>query len=106
VNAQFDASPGDVLVLAAGHHDNMQDMLGKLRLYCADVVEAEGNVQLRDPAQFNFLWVDSFPLYVASCFATCLICSTVVALRSIVSFNAGMYIEIDLSGIRLLNHGR
>lgn len=33
VNKAFDASPGDVLVLAAGEHDHMQGMLGILRLY-------------------------------------------------------------------------
>ena len=36
VNKAFDASPGDVLVLAAGEHDHMQGMLGILRLYVTD----------------------------------------------------------------------
>eukprot|EP00729_Bicosta_minor_P017456 gene17456-33911_t len=52
VNKAFDASPGDVLVLAAGEHDHMQDVL-----------EDNGVVNLRNPSEFNFLWVDDFPLF-------------------------------------------
>lgn len=38
-------------------------MLGKLRLECADLLEARGLV-LRDPALFSFLWVVDFPLFL------------------------------------------
>uniref|UniRef100_A0A8C7B8Q7 Aspartyl-tRNA synthetase 2, mitochondrial n=1 Tax=Neovison vison TaxID=452646 RepID=A0A8C7B8Q7_NEOVI len=37
--------------------------LGKLRLECADLLEARGLV-LRDPALFSFLWVVDFPLFL------------------------------------------
>lgn len=38
-------------------------LLGKLRLECADLLEARG-VVLRDPAVFSFLWVVDFPLFL------------------------------------------
>ena len=37
--------------------------MGKLRLECADLLEARG-VVLRDPALFSFLWVVDFPLFL------------------------------------------
>ena len=37
--------------------------MGKLRLECADLLEARGMV-LRDPALFSFLWVVDFPLFL------------------------------------------
>ena len=53
----------DAQSIDAGGHDHMQGMLGILRLYCADVLEDNGVTGLRDPSEFNFLWVDSFPLF-------------------------------------------
>lgn len=38
-------------------------LLGKLRLECADLLEAKGAL-LRDPARFSFLWVLDFPLFL------------------------------------------
>jgi aspartyl-tRNA synthetase len=35
--------------------------LGKIRVYCADVLKTKGKLAL-DPNQFNFLWVVDFPL--------------------------------------------
>lgn len=37
--------------------------MGKVRLECADLLEARG-VVLRDPALFSFLWVVDFPLFL------------------------------------------
>ncbi|XP_051854885.1 aspartate--tRNA ligase, mitochondrial [Antechinus flavipes] len=53
----------DVLLLAAGEHKKVCSVLGKLRLECADLLEARG-VELRDPALFHFLWVVEFPLFL------------------------------------------
>nr|XP_045733389.1 aspartate--tRNA ligase, mitochondrial isoform X2 [Mirounga angustirostris] len=53
----------DVVLLAAGEHEKACSVLGKLRLECADLLEARGLV-LRDPALFSFLWVVDFPLFL------------------------------------------
>ncbi|XP_032249357.1 aspartate--tRNA ligase, mitochondrial isoform X2 [Phoca vitulina] len=53
----------DMVLLAAGEHEKACSVLGKLRLECADLLEARGLV-LRDPALFSFLWVVDFPLFL------------------------------------------
>ncbi|XP_047560958.1 aspartate--tRNA ligase, mitochondrial isoform X2 [Lutra lutra] len=53
----------DVVLLTAGEHKKACSALGKLRLECADLLEARGLV-LRDPALFSFLWVVDFPLFL------------------------------------------
>lgn len=53
----------DVVLLTAGEHRRTCSLLGKLRLECADLLEARGMV-LRDPAVFSFLWVVDFPLFL------------------------------------------
>ncbi|XP_004484828.2 aspartate--tRNA ligase, mitochondrial isoform X1 [Dasypus novemcinctus] len=53
----------DVVLLTAGEHKKACSLLGKLRLECADLLEARG-VVLRDPALFSFLWVVDFPLFL------------------------------------------
>ncbi|XP_042530300.1 aspartate--tRNA ligase, mitochondrial [Dipodomys spectabilis] len=53
----------DVVLLTAGEHKKTCSLLGKLRLQCADLLETKGMV-LRDPAQFSFLWVVDFPLFL------------------------------------------
>ncbi|XP_039098288.1 aspartate--tRNA ligase, mitochondrial isoform X4 [Hyaena hyaena] len=52
-----------VVLLTAGEHRKACSVLGKLRLECADLLEARGLV-LRDPALFSFLWVVDFPLFL------------------------------------------
>ncbi|XP_032174439.1 aspartate--tRNA ligase, mitochondrial isoform X2 [Mustela erminea] len=47
----------------AADHFNQCSALGKLRLECADLLEARG-LMLRDPALFSFLWVVDFPLFL------------------------------------------
>uniref|UniRef100_A0A8C6FVN8 Aspartyl-tRNA synthetase 2, mitochondrial n=1 Tax=Moschus moschiferus TaxID=68415 RepID=A0A8C6FVN8_MOSMO len=47
----------------AADHFNECSLMGKLRLECADLLEARG-VVLRDPALFSFLWVVDFPLFL------------------------------------------
>ncbi|KAM9212312.1 aspartate--tRNA ligase, mitochondrial [Dugong dugon] len=53
----------DIVLLTAGEHKKTCSLLGKLRLECADLLEARG-VVLRDPALFSFLWVVDFPLFL------------------------------------------
>ncbi|MBI5800166.1 MAG: aspartate--tRNA ligase [Verrucomicrobia bacterium] len=52
---------GDLILFAADQWLNACEILGKIRLYCADVLKTQGKLKL-DPAQFNFLWVIEFPL--------------------------------------------
>lgn len=53
----------DMVLLTAGEHNTACSLLGKLRLHCADLLEARGMV-LRDPTLFAFLWVVDFPLFL------------------------------------------
>ncbi len=52
---------GDLILFAADQWLNACEILGKIRLYCADVLKAQGKLTIA-PAQFNFLWVIEFPL--------------------------------------------
>ena len=52
---------GDLILFAADQWLNACEILGKIRLYCADVLKTQGKLTI--PAdQFNFLWVIEFPL--------------------------------------------
>jgi aspartyl-tRNA synthetase len=52
---------GDLILFAADQWLNACEILGKIRLYCADVLKTQGKLVI--PAdQFNFLWVIEFPL--------------------------------------------
>ncbi len=52
---------GALILFAAAQWLNACEILGKIRLYCADVLRAQG--QLVIPAdRFDFLWVVDFPL--------------------------------------------
>jgi aspartyl-tRNA synthetase len=52
---------GDLILFAADQWLNACEILGKIRLYCADVLKGQGKLMI-DPHQFNFLWVIEFPL--------------------------------------------
>jgi aspartyl-tRNA synthetase len=52
---------GDLILFAADQWLNACEILGKIRLYCADVLKTQGKLVI-DPHQFNFLWVIEFPL--------------------------------------------
>ena len=52
---------GDLILFAADQWLNACEILGKIRLYCADVLKTQGKLVI-DPKQFNFLWVIEFPL--------------------------------------------
>ncbi len=52
---------GDLILFAADQWLNACEILGKIRLYCADVLKAQGRLVV--PAdRFDFLWVVDFPL--------------------------------------------
>ena len=52
---------GDLILFAADQWLSACEILGKIRLYCADVLKTQGKLVI--PAdQFNFLWVVDFPL--------------------------------------------
>src|SRR5437773_1441180 len=52
---------GDLILFAADQWLTASDILGKIRLYCADVLKGHGKVTV-DPNRFDFLWVVDFPL--------------------------------------------
>jgi aspartyl-tRNA synthetase len=52
---------GDLILFAADQWLNACEILGKIRLYCADLLKAQGKLAI--PAdRFDFLWVVDFPL--------------------------------------------
>ena len=52
---------GDLILFAADQWLNACEILGRIRLYCADVLKASGKLSI-DPARFDFRWVVDFPL--------------------------------------------
>ncbi len=52
---------GDLVLFAADQWLNACEILGKIRLYCAEILKAQGKLNI--PAnRFDFLWVVDFPL--------------------------------------------
>jgi aspartyl-tRNA synthetase len=52
---------GDLILFAADQWLTACEILGRIRLYCAEVLKTQGKLSI--PAnQFNFLWVIEFPL--------------------------------------------
>jgi aspartyl-tRNA synthetase len=61
LTAKLKIEEGDLILFAADQWLNACEILGKIRLYCAEVFKGQG--KLAFPAdQFNFLWVIEFPL--------------------------------------------
>ena len=59
--AKLKIEEGDLILFAADQWLTACEILGKIRLYCADVLKTQGKLTI--PAdQFNFLWVIEFPL--------------------------------------------
>src|SRR4029434_9020988 len=52
---------GDLILFAADQWLTACEILGKIRLYCADVLRAQGKLAI-DPSRYDFLWVVDFPL--------------------------------------------
>lgn len=52
---------GDLILFAADQWLNACEILGKIRVYCADLLKTQGKLNI-PPDRFNFLWVVDFPL--------------------------------------------
>src|SRR5580693_8468594 len=52
---------GDLILFAADQWLTTCEILGKIRLYCADVLKGQGKLTIADD-RFEFLWVVDFPL--------------------------------------------
>jgi len=52
---------GDLILFAADQWLTACEILGRIRLYCADVLRQGGKLVI-DPNRFDFLWVVDFPL--------------------------------------------
>jgi aspartyl-tRNA synthetase len=52
---------GDLILFAADQWLTACEILGKIRLYCADVLKGQGKLMV-DANRFDFLWVVDFPL--------------------------------------------
>jgi aspartyl-tRNA synthetase len=52
---------GDLILFAADQWLTACEILGKIRLYCADVLKGQGKLVI-DSNRFDFLWVVEFPL--------------------------------------------
>jgi len=61
LTAKLKIEEGDLILFAADQWLNACEILGKIRLYCADVLKGQGKLAI-DPKRFDFLWVVDFPL--------------------------------------------
>lgn len=59
--AKLGIEEGDLILFAADQWLTACEILGKIRLYCADVLKAQGKLVI-DPQRFDFMWVVDFPL--------------------------------------------
>jgi aspartyl-tRNA synthetase len=61
LNSKLAIEEGDLILFAADQWLTACEILGKIRLYCAEVLRAQGKLVI--PAdRFDFLWVVDFPL--------------------------------------------
>ena len=61
LQSKLNIEEGDLILFAADQWLNACEILGKIRLYCADVLKQSGKLTI-PVDQFNFLWVIEFPL--------------------------------------------
>lgn len=61
LTAKLEIQEGDLILFAADQWLNACEILGKIRLYCAEVLKAQGKLTI-EPTRFDFLWVVEFPL--------------------------------------------
>jgi len=61
LTAKLKLEEGDLILFAADQWLAACEILGKIRVYCADVLKTRGKLVI-DPARFDFLWVVDFPL--------------------------------------------
>ncbi len=57
----LEPAEGDLILFAADQWLNACEILGRIRLYAAELLRAQGRLTL-DPNRFDFLWVVDFPL--------------------------------------------
>jgi aspartyl-tRNA synthetase len=58
---KLDTKEGDLILFAADQWLTACEILGRIRLYCSEVLCAQGKLKI-DPKRFDFLWVVDFPL--------------------------------------------
>ena len=58
---KLEVGDGDIVFFAAGGWESSCNILGRIRLEAATLLEKRGQ-QIRDPKDFKFLWVTDFPL--------------------------------------------
>ena len=61
LKAKLKVGDGDIVFFAAGGWESSCNILGRIRLEAATLLEKRGQ-QLRDPKDWKFLWVIDFPL--------------------------------------------
>jgi aspartyl-tRNA synthetase len=61
LTAKLKIEEGDLILFAADQWLTACEILGKIRLYCAEVLKGKGLLTI-DPTRFDFLWVIEFPL--------------------------------------------
>jgi aspartyl-tRNA synthetase len=61
LTAKLGIEEGDLILFAADQWLTACEILGKIRLYCAEVLKGQGK-PIIDPNRFDFLWVVDFPL--------------------------------------------
>ena len=61
LQSKLDIQEGDLILFAADQWLAACEILGKIRLYCAELLRIQGKLAFA-PQQFNFLWVVDFPL--------------------------------------------
>jgi aspartyl-tRNA synthetase len=61
LTAKLGIEEGDLILFAADQWLNACEILGKIRLYCAEVLKGQGKLTI-DPTRFDFMWVVEFPL--------------------------------------------
>ncbi len=61
LGAKLGIEEGDLVLFAAGEWLTSCEILGKIRLYAAEVLKGQGRLVI-DPGRFDFLWVVDFPL--------------------------------------------
>ncbi len=61
LTAKLKIEEGDLILFAADQWLNACEILGKIRLYVADLLREQGKLKI-EPERFDFLWVVDFPL--------------------------------------------
>ena len=61
LKTELEVGDGDIVFFAAGGWESSCNILGRIRLEAATLLEKRGQ-QLRDPKDWKFLWVIDFPL--------------------------------------------